>query len=307
MATKPTKAQGASAKDLLSGLTAGKKATPKKADTKANRPELELSPALEQAFINFAAADALAEEVNSRIEREKDFLNDGCFQTWTKRLWKAKNRPANPALEVEKNGQPDIQGIYQVQERYTLNLPEVPDGKSLEKAVAEKLTDLFVATGMGQKEAEKKAAELVANELVLTPKPILDLDRLVNGHWEGEGKNKTFVEASAAEQLIATKVIRLMNARSVEDIQAVADEIGLLTDEEQEAALEYKPQLKVKPQFLSRVCNYVNSLEQLRVVFSIIKPVRFPQAKKFAASDTPEERNRRLLSTACDILGVALS
>lgn len=302
MATKPTtgKTQGASAKDLLSGLTAGKKAAPKKAAA-ANRPELDLSPALEQAFMNFAAADALQEEVQARLDREKDFLNDGCFQMWTETLWKNKNRPANPGLEVEKNGQTDIQGIYQVQERYTLNLPEVPDGKSLEEAVTDQIVDLFVATGMNQAEAEQKAGDLVSNELILSPKPIIDLDRLVNGHFEGEGKNKTFVEATAFQQGVAAKLITFIKARSAEDFPEA------FTDEEADELLEYKAQLKVKTGFLSRVCGYVNSLEQLRVVFTIVKPVRFPQAKKFAAADNAEERNRRLLAAACDILGVALS
>ncbi len=303
MAAKPATSKTASAKDLLSGLTAGKKATPKKTDSRANRPELELSSALEQAFINFAAADALAEEVNSRIEREKDFLNDGCFQMWTETLWKNKSRPANPALNVEKNGQDDIQGIYQVQERYSLNMPEVPSDKTLAEAVMDKLADLFVATGMNQEEAETKAGSLVENELILSPKPLIDLDRLVNGHWEGEGKNKTFVEASAFQQGIATKLITMIRARSPEELA----EAGTFTDEEADELLEYKAQLKVKTGFLSRVTQYVNSLEQLRMVFSIVKPVRFPQAKKFAAADNAEERNRRLLSTACDILGVALS
>lgn len=298
MATKPTTAKP-SAKDLLGSLTAGKKPT-KKVNAAATRPDLELSPALETAFERFAGADALAEVVDARRDQEKDFLNDGCFQTWTERLWKAKNRPANPELKIEKNGKVDIQGIYQVQERYSFNAPDVPDGKSLEEVVIEKFTDLFVATGMTQADAETNATQLVTNELTLSPKPIIDLDRLVNGHYEGEGKNKNFVEASAAEQEIASKLIQMMKARTPKELS----EIGCFTDEEFDAAVEYKAQVVVKKGFLQRVSTYVNSLDQLRMVFTIIKPVKFPQAKKFADADTPDEKNRRLLAVACDILGV---
>lgn len=302
MATKSTKPQGGSAKDLLSSLIQGKKPTPKKTENRANRPALELTPALEQAFINLGAAEGLEELIESRIEREKDFLDDGCFKIWTEGLWKQKNRPANPTLEVSKNGRPDIQGIYQVQERYKLNAPEISQEKTLEEAVTDKLVDLLVGAGMPQKEAETKAGDLVANELVLNNKPIIDLDRLTNGHWEGTGKNKTFVEASQTEQAVASKLIKLIKARSNEDLAAA----GHFTDEEAEELLELKPQVKVKTGFLTRVTNYVNNLDQLRIVFSIIIPVHFPQIKKFAASDTAEEKNRRHLETAADIIGLSL-
>jgi len=303
MATKPTSASATtkSAKDLLGSLTAGKKPT-KKVNAAATRPDLELSPALETAFERFAGAAALADVVDARRDQEKDFLNDGCFETWTERLWKAKNRPANPELKIEKGGKVDIQGIYQVQERYTFNAPEVPDNKTLEEIVIEKFVDLFVATGMAQADAETKATQLVTNELTLSPKPIIDLDRLVNGHYEGEGKNKNFVDATPTEQAIASKLIQMIKARTPEELAAV----GTFTDEEEEAAVEYKAQVVVKKGFLQRVCTYVNSIEQLRMVFTVIKPVKFPQAKKFAEADTPDEKNRRLLAVACDILGVTV-
>lgn len=290
-----------SAKDLLSSLTAGKKPT-KKVNAAATRPDLELSPELETAFERFAGAHALLDLVEARETQEKEFLNDGCFQMWTERLWKAKNRPANPELKIEKDGKVDIQGIYQVQERYTFNSPPVPEDKTLEEVVIENFANLFAATGMSADDANAAAANLVTSELTLSPKPIIDLDRLVNGHMEGEGKNKNFVEASATEQAIASKLIRMIKARTAKDLAAV----GCFTDEEEEALVEYKGQMVVKKGFLQRVCTYVNSLEQLRMVFSIIKPVKFPQAKKFADADSQDEKNRRLLGVACDILGVSV-
>jgi CheY-like chemotaxis protein len=234
MATKPTTpATKPSAKDLLGSLTAGKKPT-KKAAATSSRPDLELSPALSTAFERFAGAHALLDVVEARRDQEKDFLNDGCFETWTERLWKAKNRPANPELKIDKNGQTDIQGIYQVQERYTFNAPDVPDGKSLEEVVIEKFVDLFTATGMSQTDAETAATNLVTNELTLSPKPIIDLDRLVNGHYEGEGKNKNFVEATPAEQAIASKLIQMIKARTPEELS----EVGCFTDEEESLSLQ---------------------------------------------------------------------
>lgn len=290
-----------SAKDLLSSLTAGKKPS-KKVNAAATRPDLALTPELETAFERFAGAHALLDLVEARETQEKEFLNDGCFQMWTERLWKVKNRPANPELKIEKSGKVDIQGIYQVQERYTFNSPAVPDDKTLEEVVIESFAALFASSGMTPDAAEAAATNLVTSELTLSPKPIIDLDRLVNGHMEGEGKNRNFVEATANEQSIASKLIRMIKARTPKDLAAV----GCFTDEEEETLVEYKGQMVVKKGFLQRVCTYVNSLDQLRMVFSIIKPVKFPQAKKFADADSQDEKNRRLLGVACDILGVTV-
>lgn len=288
-----------SAKDLLSSLTAGKKPT-KKVNAAATRPELALTPELETAFERFAGAKALLDLVEARETQEKDFLNDGCFQYWTERLWNQKNRPANPELRIEKDGKVDIQGIYQVQERYVFNAPVVPEDKTLEDCVIEEFVKLFTATGMSADDAQTNATNLVTQELTLTPKPIIDLDRLGTGHYEGDGKNKTFVEASAEEQAVASKLIRMLKERNPKNLAT----IGCFTDEEETLALEYKAQMVVKKGFLQRVCTYVNSLDQLRQVFSIIKPVKFPQAKKYADADSQDEKNRRLLAVACDILGI---
>jgi hypothetical protein len=298
MATQDT-SKKASAKDLLTSLTSGKKPT-KKAAVASNRPDIDLDAPLAVSFERFAAADAVQEVVAARLTQEKEFLNEGCFKVWTERLWKSKTRPANPELKLEKNGQLDIQGIYQVQEKYVFNSPEIPVGQTLEQAVTTKFIELFTATGMRPEDAEKSANDLVTNELTLSPKPIIDLERLVYGHYEGESKNKTFVDATEAEQAIASKLIRMIKARSAKELAAA----GTFTDEEEQALIEYKSQMVVKKGFLQRVCSYVHSLDQLRMVFMIIKPVKFPQAKKFAASDTPDEKNHRLLDAFCDILGI---
>lgn len=294
--TNPT-TQQPSAKDLLSNLTAGKK--PKKTAA-PSRPEMQLTPFLEEAFIRLAGADALDELVEARIKQAKELLNDGCFQLWSERLWKQRNQPANPQIKVEKDGSVDMEGIYMVVQKYTYNMQEVPPDKTLEEVVIKQLSDGFVATGMTQDEADTAATDLVTNELTLSPKPIIDLDKLVNGHYEGVGKDKTFVDASAQEQAVASKLIRMINARSQREL----NEVGCFTDDEQSLLIEYKAQIVVKKGFLQRVCGYVHSLDQLRQIFAIVKPIRYPMVKKFAASGTPEEKNRRLLEVACDILGV---
>jgi hypothetical protein len=299
MATKTTDTtKTKSAKDLLSGLTAGKKPTPKKAET-SSRPEMELPAELEQTFKRFIGAHALCELVEARRDQEKAVLDVGCFDEWTERLWKSKARPANPSVKLDKDNKPDMSAIYQVQERYVMNFPAAEGADPAEVAI-ELFQNMFSALGMKDSEALDSATRLVQNELDFTPKTTIDFNRLVNGHYEGEGKNRTWVDASDAEQTLASKVIALLNCRSAKD----AVDCDFLTDEEQAQLIEVKLNVTVKPHFLQRVCSYVNSLEQLRAIFTVIKPVKYPSHVKFAASDTPENKNRRLYSEAKDILGV---
>jgi hypothetical protein len=304
MATKPTKSptQTQDAKSLLSSLTAGKKAQPKKSESKPVRPELALDqhPTLKEAFRRFIEAWAVEEIVDQRLVQEKAILNDGCFDIWTDGLWRGKTRPANPSLEIpNEKGQDDLVGLYQVQERYSLNLPQVPEGQELKDVVIEKLTEAFKATGMPDDEAADAASNFVNTELVLGVKPVVDLDRLTNGRWEGTGKNKSFIEATKDEQAIAAKVITLLQARSKTDLASAE----CLSDEEMSQAVQFLPNVMVKPGFLNRVCSYVKSVDQLRCIFSVVRPTRFPQGRKFGASDTPEEKNRRLAAAFKDMMG----
>ncbi len=299
--TKTTKT--ASAKDLLSKLTAGKKPAKPASEARKDRPEMELRPELEEAAIRFAGANNLLKIVESAEETEKESLDQGFFEEWVNRLWKNRTRPANPAVKLlDDGGKVDVSMIFQVQERYVPNLPEPKPNQSVENATIEKLAESFANLGMKEKEALKAATSLVTNELDFTPKTSIDFGKLVNGHYEGTGKNRTFVEATAVEQAIASKVLQLLQCRSQEEL-AEADP---LTDEEAEQVIETKYSVVVKPRFLERVCGYVNSREQLAAIFMVIKPVRFPSHIKFAASATPEEYNRRLLAMAMEILGVTV-
>lgn len=291
-----------SAKDLLSGLTAGKKAEPKKAAAAPSRPELDLDnhPQLKDSFRRFMEAWAVEEVVDQRLTQEKALLNDGCFDIWAGNLWRSKSRPANPSLEIPNDkGQDDLVGLYQVQERYTLNLPQVPEGQELKDVVIENLAEAFKGTGMSDTDAADAADKFVNTELVLGVKPVVDLDRLTNGRWEGTGKNKSFIDATASEQAIAAKAITLFQARKTADLSAT----DLFTDDEMSAAITFLPNVMVKPGFLSRVCSYVNTIDQLRCIFNVVKPVRFPQGRKFAASDTPQEKNDRLAAAFKDMMG----
>lgn len=297
--TTVKKEQVTKAKELLGNLTAGKKPTVKKTESRT-RPDLELPDNLQEGLQRFAGAFALSEVIDARVEQEKENLNSGCFSLWTERLWKLKSPGANPNLTLEKNNLPDIQSIFQVQERFVINEPEVPEDKNIYQVLIEKFSELFMDNGMDRQGAYNAATNLVNNELDVTPKTTIDLNWFVYGHYEGEGKNKTFVEATEQEQALAAKVLNLLQCRNKEELT----EAEPINDEEASMLINQKQNITVKKGFLQRVCGYVNSLDQLRVIFTIVKPVKFVSKTKFAISNTPEERNHRLLQEVVNIIGM---
>lgn len=286
------------AKNLFNKMASKKKPTPKAA-AKPSRPEMELTPAMEQMFIRFIGAYAVAEEIGKRADQEKANLDEGCLNFWIDRLWKQRSRPANPEIKIDKHGTLDMRAIFQVRDYLKIELPEIPDDKDAATVAAEQLTDVLVGTGMDEDEAAEAAKNLVANELDFTPSYTADFNKLMFGHYEGDGRNKTFIEATSQEQALANKAVALWNARTKEDLE----KCETLTDEECERLFVIKFSAVVKKGFFDRVCTYVKTVEQLRAIFKIIRPSRFPSHMKFAASDTNEERNRRLAIEALDILG----
>ncbi len=288
----------ASAKELLSSLTK-KKPLPKKPDSRSSRPELALPQELEATFTRFIGAHAVAEVVDARREQEKAALDEGCFDLWVEKLWKSKARPANPSVKLDKNGSPDLAAIFQVHERYQTAF-EIPEDKSPADEAIALFRSVFASIGMNAADAEADAKALVENEIDFTPKTSVEFNKLVNGHYEGDGKNRTFVEATPEEQALATKAILLLHARTKADLSRCEP----LTDEEEAAIIDTKYNVVIRPSFLQRVCNYSRSLDQLKKIFSVIKPVKYPSHIKFAFSDTPEEKNKRLQGEFANILGV---
>lgn len=291
----------ASAKELLSSLTAGKK--PTTATNTRNRPELEVPAELEETFRRFIGADALEEIVSARSEAEKKMLVSAFFDHWVDRIWKLKTRPANPQVKIDNEaGKEDMSCIFQVVEKMSVTLPEANDNQTPAEVALNLFETLFTNTGMDSKQAKEAATKLVENEIDFTPIVSINLTKLIEGHYEGEGRNKTRVDASAEEQAIAQKTLALLNVRTQKDFL----DCEPLTDKEAGMLIETKHKAMVKPNFLQRVCGYVHNIDQLRAIFTVLKPEQRVSGKKFAASDTPEEKTRRLLGVAIDILGVSV-
>ena len=303
MATKkaaaPQQSSADIAKQLYSKLTSGKKAEPKKVGDKAKRPSINLTSQEEQTFKRFTAAYAVAKEVDARRDNEKALFNSSCLSRWVEDLWKSKNRPPTQFISVNlPNGKPDLSTNFIVSDKYTFNMPEVKENETLDEAFTRKFVELFTATGMEESDAEAAAVSLVNNELDLAQRPSIDLFRWLVGHYEGEGENKMFKDATDDEKALGVKVLTNLQCQN-------SSKFLPLSMDECDKIIEMRNHLDVKKGFLQRVCSYVKSLDQLKTVFTIIKPVVWPGQVKFGISDNPNERNHRMWLEAKDILGVS--
>jgi hypothetical protein len=134
-------------------------------------------------------------------------------------------------------------------------------------------------------EAIDNGEQLIAQEVDCTAETTLrPFNELAIGHYVG----KDFVEATEKEQSVAKKLMQF---------------IQKLSDDEQDLILRHEDKMKVKPGFFDRVASYCTSIDDLKVVLSLIQPVHFLSHAKFAQEATPVERHELLIESVKNILG----
>lgn len=251
---------------------------------KTGRPELVLPEATEQQFRSYIPVKALADVVVAREKVLKGDLNNELMQLHVANFWRLRTLPANPALKgSNSDGTPDCEGLFVIQSRFMIEIPELQDGQTPQNA----LVGLFVNLGLD----EEKATELVENELDFTPDISVRLNELLNGR-KTDGQ---WQDATDAEKQLGKKISGWL----------MGQETDPLTPAEREKALKITAKAVVKDGFLQRVCTYCSSEEDLSNVFKVIRPVVQNRGAKFGISDTPTRRTDRLLEVCKDILGTS--
>lgn len=262
--------------DALNKLNAKVK-TSSKSEPKKERPQLPVPTAVMIPFQRLVAAKNIAEKAIARQKVEEGLVNEAMMDSFSNTLFANGNQPQNPRLEVERNGRPDMEGLFQVQGRFTFNIDEG------EAEIKERAITSLEKAGL----PKDQAYQLVTNELDTTPQTTLrPLNELAIGHYEG----KTFVEASEKEKAVANKIIDII--------------VNHLTEEEQALVIRKKDNLEVKDGFLERVKGYCKSVLNVKAVFGVIKPIHFMSRMKFGVSDTPEMVNARLVEEFKQLIGV---
>lgn len=271
-----------SAAELLAALKGKKKPATK---AKAERSTLDLTPSAKDALKDWVFRKILADQFDEALTNAQQLLDAEVYPLFQNSWWETKSVPQNPTLKTEKeNGQTDLEGMLVVQERFKISVPELSEEDDLD-AVNQKMVDAFKRIGIN----EDKARKLVQNEFVIREDKTIPLTELMEGRKQGKDLiAPTAAGKSAAEKLILT----------------IATGAPLnLTEEEQEALIVVSSwQVTVKGGFLSRVCTYCDTKEQMVTILNLmVKPTLSHRGAKI--NDTLEEKNRRLIGVAADILG----
>jgi hypothetical protein len=272
-----------SAKNLLKNLTA----TAPKKDSKPtqDRPSVEIPDVARLAFVRLVSANAILEVAEARKEAEETIVKDTMLEAFAASLFRNGTMPPNPKLTADRKGKPDMAGIFQVQQRYKINMPDDVDGNS---DIPVRLKYALVEAGLDVEDAD----DLVTNEIDAEPLVTLrPFGELVNGHYEGQGKNRTFVEATATEKAVGQKLLEFVSGIGGDP----------LSDEERALVVQVQENVKVKEGFLARL----KTQDQVVAVLKVITPVHFVSHMKYGISDTPEQRQERLKEIADDLIGYA--
>jgi hypothetical protein len=256
----------------------------------SDRPTVAVPEVALDAFERLVEANAVLEVAESRKEVEATVVNEIMLDAFAETVFRLGTTPANPKLEVKLgDGRPDLAGIFQVQGRFKINVPEtVNDDDNMEARFLYALREAGLT--------EEQARKLYENEI--DANPIVSLrpfNELVNGHYEGEGKTRTFVEATEAEKAAGQKLLQFVLGQTADP----------LTDEEKDLVVRQEESIKVKANFLQRLKLYCENATQVKGILKVIQPVHYVSHMKFGISDTPEDRQHRLVAAAANVLGQA--
>jgi hypothetical protein len=228
--------------------------TTKKAEPKEERPEMPVPDSVKASLARLLPAQRLAKYCEARIEIENSLVSEEMLSTYAETLWNQGCRPTNPRIVCEhRAGQPDMSGLYQVQEKLKLNYDKG------ESPVRQRITAALWKAGFNAEAAEK----IIEGEIECQPMTVL---RPLNELAEG----------NEVEKAAASKLIKLM----------VGQETEPFTPEERNVATTKIERVSVRDGFLERVKTYCKNVQELKMLFKVIHPVNFVSHAKFSEDET---------------------
>jgi hypothetical protein len=224
---------------------------------KSDRPTFGVPDDILPSFKRYVVAKQIFEIAQSRMEAENGAIKAKMIDSFTDSLVRIKRRPANPRLTLADAGKPDIEGLFQVQEKFS---PQAVEGDG---PVAERLKTAFVSAGVSADTADK----IVANEVVCEDKTTLKpFSEMING--------------APIEQELAGRLMKLL--------------LDSFTDDERKLMIQPASKIEVKEGFFERLGIYVKDKAEAIGAIRVMKPVHFMSHMKLGLSDTPQGRLNRL-------------
>lgn len=272
------------AKNILAEI--GALAAPKPAAKSAQKWALPLTDEANAIGHRWAGAKIVSDTAKARLEQAKDAFCEYAVDVLVEKLHETGTRPSNPSVTLTKDGAPDHTFLFLLQDRFSVNLPAVPEGgDAVESAVG-----VFEGLGLHPEDARN----LVENELDFSPVVgIRPLTELLNGSF---GENREFIPASPAEVTAGEKLAALLAWTGEGRPQP-------LTNEEKAIVVSRDNRTAVKAGFFDRVTGYCRSKEQLTAVLKVLKPVAYPSHLKWAPSDSATDQTQRKIAAASELLG----
>lgn len=225
---------------------------------KNDRPTFAVPAEILPSFKRYVVAKQISEIAVSRMEAEEGAIKRKMLDSFAESLVKMKCRPSNPRLTVaDASGQPDIEGLYQVQNKF---YPQAVQGDG---PIAERLKSAMVAAGVSDETAEK----ILVNEVVCEDKTTLKpFSELMGG--------------APIEQELAGRVMKLLLENFNED--------------ERKMLLKPDEKVEIKDGFFERLGIYVKDKAEALGAMRVMKPTNFLSHMKLGLSDTPQGRLNRL-------------
>jgi hypothetical protein len=227
----------------------------------------------------------LVGEINPQFEQHKKAVGKLLFDQWTAELWKNKSVPDNPriVLSQQHNNMEDHRFLLQIKFRTDGIKKFAQDLKSNDPenqlTVHELLMNNLVAMGLSKKHAHA----FVTEEIHLK-------DKLVS--WDFADKLECGTDM---EKSVANKILQFFNKRSKTNKASV----DLITEEEADAVgslFEYHQEILIKEGMFERVWNYVENLEQLRLLLKFCNVIIQVSHFEFAISSSKEEQMTRAMN-----------
>lgn len=275
----------------------------KKTIKDSDRPVIDIDDATQEKFVEFACNREIFNLVEARDKNLSNEVVSSIYECYVDVLWDSKTRPQNPSIEAKTNGKLDAEGKFIVSggSRIKIDMPEVQDGELPEDALVRCLVDMGVDPDNAQ--------NLVNNEVSFTPQFALNFTDLLRGEMKS---NKiippTTTQMSAGEALLcAINGEDLdgnpLNEKSRSDLlRTISAEGWEALRLNVEARTTYYPVLVDGDGFLDSVCNYASSREELGLILTVFKPVKYCNAVKFAVSDSSETKKTRMLDASKSLL-----
>lgn len=279
------------ASDILGQLAASIPTTTKP-KSKNNKWEMVLTPEAREDAIRWIGAKVVQGAVDVTVDNAKSEFMEYALMEMAKQLFKQKTQPSNP-LVVIKNDKGVVDHQFQVtmNDKFKLRFPDVPEGIS----AVQHFEEIFVSLGLHPTEAKN----LVETELDFNPVTgLVNLNELLEGSY---GEKREWIDSTDEQKEAGQKLAALLMWDGNADNVPAA-----LTLEEKMMIIKRSHTVKVRGGFYGRICSYVQNVNQIMAIFSVIQPIIYPVYAKFGINSSEQERTNRKIEAAATILGTAV-